>query len=106
MGRARAQDRFRAIEWDVVIVDEAHVLKNDKAKLHVPVSQAHLLSRYVGMSKSQVRLHRLGGRRWKNEKSRAKESVVDLAASLLETQAQRDLLKGFSFPENMARSSR
>jgi SNF2 family DNA or RNA helicase len=35
LGRARAQDRFRAIEWDVVIVDEAHVLKNDKAKLHV-----------------------------------------------------------------------
>lgn len=34
LGRTRVQDRFRAIEWDLVIVDEAHVLKNDKSKLH------------------------------------------------------------------------
>jgi transcription-repair coupling factor (superfamily II helicase) len=67
-------------------------------KLHVPVSQTHLLSRYVGVSKHQVHLHRLGGKRWNSEKENAERAIVDLASSLLETQAQRNILNGYSFP--------
>lgn len=74
----------------------------DDAKLHVPVSQAHLLSRYVGLAKQRTTLHRLGGRRWKNDKQAAQEAVLDLAASLLETQAQRTALKGNAFPSDTA----
>jgi len=70
----------------------------DKAKLHVPVSQAHLLSRYVGISKHSVKLHTLGGKGWTREKTEAERSIADLAASLLETQAQRSLLAGHQYP--------
>lgn len=69
----------------------------DNAKLHVPVSQAHLLSRYVGISRQRAELHRLGGKRWNKEKSAAQRSILDMASSLLETQAERSLLDGHAF---------
>ena len=71
---------------------------DEGARLHVPVSQVHLLSRYVGVSKRAPTLHRLGGRRWTAEKEQAQQAVLDLAAQLLETQAQRAALQGHAFP--------
>jgi transcription-repair coupling factor (superfamily II helicase) len=65
------------------------------AKLYVPVSHAHLLTRYVGVGKRHVTLHQLGGKRWGNEKLAAEKAVQDLAATLLETQAARDSQEGF-----------
>ncbi|MBW7935519.1 MAG: hypothetical protein H3C62_18315, partial [Gemmatimonadaceae bacterium] len=65
-------------------------------KLHVPVSHAHLLSRYVGVAGHRAKLHRLGGRRWTREKADAERAVADLAASLLETQARRQVVEGLS----------
>ena len=69
----------------------------DGAKLHVPVSHAHLLSRYVGVKGEKVKLHRLDGRRWTREKASAQRAVQDLAASLLETQARRSVAPGFAY---------
>jgi transcription-repair coupling factor (superfamily II helicase) len=68
------------------------------AKLYVPVSHAHLLTRYVGVGKRTAALHQLGGKRWNREKLAAEKGVQDLAASLLETQAARDSQNGFAFP--------
>jgi len=70
------------------------------AKLHVPVSHAHLLSRYVGVAGHRAKLHRLGGRRWTREKADAERAVADLASSLLETQARRHVAEGFSFNDS------
>ena len=69
----------------------------DGAKLHVPVTHAHLLSRYVGVKGEQVKLHRLDGKRWARDKQDAQKAVQDLAASLLETQARRAVVPGFSY---------
>jgi len=68
------------------------------AKLYVPVSHAHLLTRYVGVGKHSVALHQLGGKRWIHEKLAAQHAVQDMASSLLEIQAARDSQEGFSFP--------
>ncbi len=67
------------------------------AKLYVPVSHAHLLSRYVGVAGHKTTLHRLGGRRWTREKADAERAVADLAASLLDTQARRQVAEGLVF---------
>lgn len=72
----------------------------DDAKLYVPVTHAHLLSRYVGMAGSAAGLHRLGGKRWSREKDAAQSAVMDLAAELLEIQARRNLLQGHPFPQD------
>ena len=74
----------------------------DRAKLYVPVSQAHLLSRYVGLGRRRPSLHALGGKRWIREKVAAEQAVMDLAGVLLETQARRDLLDGHAFAADTA----
>jgi transcription-repair coupling factor (superfamily II helicase) len=67
------------------------------ARLHVPVAHASLLSRYVSVAGQPPPLHRLGGRRWLREKAEAERAIQDLAASLLETQARRQLRPGFAY---------
>ena len=69
----------------------------DGGKLHVPVTHAHLLSRYVGVKGEKVKLHRLDGRRWTKDKVAAQRAVHDLAAALLETQARRAVVPGFAY---------
>lgn len=69
----------------------------DGAKLHVPAAHAHLLSRYVGVKGEAVHLHRLDGKRWAKDKLAAQKAVADLAASLLDTQARREVVPGFAY---------
>lgn len=69
----------------------------DGGRLHVPVTHAHLLSRYVGVKGEQVKLHRLDGKRWARDKEEAQKAVQDLAASLLETQARRAVVPGCAY---------
>lgn len=69
----------------------------DGAKLHVPPSQAHLLSRYIGVKGESVTLHRLDGKKWAKDKKNAEKAVTDLAAGLLETQALRETTPGFAY---------
>ncbi|MEI7437408.1 MAG: transcription-repair coupling factor [bacterium] len=73
-----------------------------EARLYVPVSQAHLLTRYVGVGRHAVTLHALGGKRWEHEKSAATRAVEDLAGGLLQTQAARAASAGFAFPTDHA----
>ncbi|MDO9541744.1 MAG: transcription-repair coupling factor [Kiritimatiellia bacterium] len=74
----------------------------DRAKLYVPVSQAHLLSHYVTAGGRRAKIHRLGGSQWLREKQSAQNAIYDIAAALLETQALRETLSGFAFPADTA----
>lgn len=58
-------------------------------KVYLPVTQAHLLTRYKSMGKARPRLHTLGGRKWRNDRTNAEQGARDLAARLLENQAAR-----------------
>jgi transcription-repair coupling factor (superfamily II helicase) len=70
-------------------------------KLYVPVSEAHLVSKYVGAGKARPQLNTLGGTRWAKTKAQAENAVRDLAAEMLRIQAARDSQAGFSFaPDN------
>ena len=70
-------------------------------KLYLPVAQAHLLGRYVGVGKAKPELHTLGGKRWDRDKEAAQKAVEDLAGLLLETQAARDALEGHAYPPDV-----
>jgi transcription-repair coupling factor (superfamily II helicase) len=70
-------------------------------KLYVPVSEAHLVSKYVGAGKARPQLNTLGGARWAKTKAQAESAVRDLAAEMLRIQAARDSQAGFPFaPDN------
>lgn len=69
--------------------------------LHLRFSEAHLISRYVGLSKKKPRLNRLGSAGWAKAKSNAKQATMDFAAELLRLQAVREAQPGFAFaPES------
>src|SRR5207248_10132294 len=53
------------------------------AKLYVPVEQAYLLSRYVGVGKKSPSLSSLGDAKWQRAKKSATTSILDYAAKML-----------------------
>jgi transcription-repair coupling factor (superfamily II helicase) len=67
-------------------------------RLYVPITEAHLVSKYVGAGKARPPLHPLGGTRWTRAKAEAARAVRDLAADLLRVQAARATRPGFAFP--------
>ena len=69
----------------------------DKAKLYVPVSSLHLISRYSGASDTMAPLHRLGTEQWAKEKRKAAEQIHDTAAELLNIYARRAAKPGHVF---------
>ena len=71
----------------------------EDAKLYVPVSSLHLISRYAGSDEAVAPLHRLGSETWEKAKRKAAEQVRDVAAELLNIYARREAKKGFAFPE-------
>lgn len=66
------------------------------AKLYVPVSSLHLISRYAGGAENAP-LHKLGGDAWTRARQKAAEKVRDVAAELLDIYAQRAAKAGFAF---------
>lgn len=74
------------------------LLYANDAKLYVPVSSLHLISRYSGGGDSEkVPLHKLGSDAWEKAKRRASEKVRDVAAELLDIYAQRAAKPGFGY---------
>ncbi|BCN93316.1 transcription-repair-coupling factor [Thiomicrorhabdus immobilis] len=67
------------------------------AKLYVPVSSLHLISRYTGATPETAPLHRLGSDKWEKAKRKAAEKVRDVAAELLDVYAQRAARPGYAF---------
>jgi transcription-repair coupling factor (superfamily II helicase) len=63
-------------------------------KLYVPVSEAHLVSKYVGAGKANPPLNQLGGNRWAKAKEQAEKAVRDIAAEMLRIQAVRETQPG------------
>jgi transcription-repair coupling factor (superfamily II helicase) len=67
---------------------------NEPPKLYVPVSEAYLVSKYVGAGKVHPPLNTLGGTRWHKAKEQAERAVQDVAAELLRIQAVRESQPG------------
>jgi transcription-repair coupling factor (superfamily II helicase) len=70
-------------------------------KLYVPVTEAHLVSKYVGAGKVRPPLNTLSGTRWAKAKEHAERAVRDVAAELLQIQAVRDSQPGHPFPPDV-----
>ena len=63
-------------------------------KLFVPVSEAHLVGKYVGAGRANPPLHTLGGTRWAKAREQTEKAVRDVAAELLRIQAVRETQVG------------
>ena len=83
---------------ECLVIEYAPALPGDEPpKLYVPVTEAHLVGKYVGAGKAHPPLNTLGGTRWKKAKEQAERAVRDVAAELLQIQAVRETQPGHAF---------
>jgi transcription-repair coupling factor (superfamily II helicase) len=73
-------------------------LELDGGSVFMPTDRIGLVRRYVGPSGTMPKLSKLGGTAWKAKTKKAAEAARDLAAELLEVQAERRLRSGHALP--------
>ena len=69
----------------------------DEARLYVPLEQAYLVSRYVGVGKRSPQLSSLADSKWARAKKNAASSIFDYAGKMLVVQAERETVPGHAF---------
>jgi transcription-repair coupling factor (superfamily II helicase) len=85
-------DKISETAKEVLVLEFA-----DEAKLYVPLEQAYLVSRYVGVGKRSPALSSLGDARWTRAKKNAAASIFDYAGKMLAVQAERQMHPGHAF---------
>ncbi len=69
----------------------------EEAKLYVPLEQAFMVSRYVGVGKKSPPLSSLADAKWSRAKKNAAASIFDYAGKMLALQAERETQRGHAF---------
>ena len=77
---------------------ELHIRYAGDVLLRIPLSQGHLVSKYVGLGAKTPELSKLGDARWKRACQAAERAIRDYAAQLLEVQAERESNNGYAHP--------
>ena len=94
VGRYRGMDVLtRESQVEEHLIVEFH----GGTKVYVPVTKIHLVQKYVGASKARPKLAKIGGQSWVKQRQDAESAVTDMAAELLEIQAQRHARPGIAF---------
>lgn len=88
---------LRHIEKNGQHVEHLTIEFDEGAKIYVPASRIGLVQRYVGGTKTQPRLAKIGGQAWARQKKAAESAVSDMAVELLEMQAERTARLGITF---------
>ncbi len=95
---SRTNDVVKESGQECLVIEYASTEVGQSApRLYVPVTEAHLVSKYVGTGKARPALNHLGGKAWSKAKAKAEISIRDLAGELLAIQAARETQSGFSF---------
>ncbi len=79
---------------------EEHLLLEfrDNVQVFVPASKIDLVQKYVGGSKTDPELSKLGGTAWQGRKERVARAVMDLASDMIQLQAVREGTPGHAYP--------
>jgi transcription-repair coupling factor (superfamily II helicase) len=94
VGRYRGME---TIELDGDATEFVMLEYADNAKLYVPVSSLHLISRYSGADADMAPMHKLGTEKWSIQRKKALEKIRDTAVELLQVYATREAKTGHSF---------
>lgn len=95
IGKYRGMEKQKnhlGVETEFLILEYA-----DESKLFVPLSQAYLVSRYIGTREETPHLSQLGGKRWQKVRDTATAQIVGYASDLLQRQAERVVEGGFRY---------
>lgn len=87
--------KFGMEEKENIVIEYA-----DNDKLYIPIEEMHLIQKYVAFEHSPPKLYKLGSKIWKKVKERVKKGIYSMALDLLEINAMRSKLSGFSFSKD------
>lgn len=91
--------RFEGIVRDTKTgEEELHIRYAGDVLLRIPLTQSHLVSKYVGLGGKTPELSKLGDARWQRACQAAAKAVEDYASQLLEVQAERESNTGYAHP--------
>ena len=97
-GPSKSEIRNQKSEMECLVIEYAPASPGDEPpKLYVPVTEAHLVGKYIGAGRAHPPLNTLGGTRWQKAKAQAERAVRDVAAELLAIQAARESQPGHAF---------
>ncbi|MGB1869222.1 MAG: transcription-repair coupling factor, partial [Porticoccaceae bacterium] len=88
------------LEVDRAVQEFLMLTYADDAKLYVPVSSLHLISRFGGGEQVTAPLNRLGTDKWDKAKEKAAKQVRDTAVELLDIYSRRAAREGFACSAN------
>lgn len=94
---------FRGLSHLVIQGRTKEVISVEFAKsviLHVPLQESHLLTRYVGLTRTPPKLSTIGGVGWGKVRTAAERATLDYAAEMLQMQARRRKASGHAFPKD------
>lgn len=83
------QTNHLGVETEFMVIAYA-----ENSKLFVPLSQAYLVSRYIGAHEDPPSLSQLGSKRWQNTRTSAQQQILGYANELLQLYAERTLDEG------------
>ena len=85
------------IELGGIANDFFQLVYRDQDKLYVPVDQLKVISKYQGLSETEPKLDKLGGKLWQTRREKVKEEVWKVAQDLLGLYARRAMVEGHTF---------
>ena len=94
-------DNLTRIEIDGEIREYLTIKYASSDKLHVPVDQVNMLSRYRGSGDIAPKLSKMGGIEWSRVTNKVKKSIQKVAHDLQELYAKRAKVKGHQFQPDM-----
>ncbi len=91
--------RFRGLkmlEKDGQLTEHLELEFYGGTKMYVPASKIDLVQKYIGGTKRQPVLAKIGNKTWAKQKLAVEDAITDLAAEMIELQAKRELQPGMA----------
>jgi len=91
--------RFRGLkmlEKDGQLTEHLELEFYGGTKIYVPASKIDLVQKYIGGTKRQPVLAKIGNKTWAKQKLAVQDAISDLAAEMIELQAKRELQPGMA----------
>ncbi|CAL4320936.1 Transcription-repair-coupling factor [Buchnera aphidicola (Pterocallis alni)] len=78
------------------------ILYADNVKLYVPIHHVYLIKKYIfNTDNKKISLHKLGNKKWINERNKIFKNIQDIALNLLDNHAYRTSQPGFAFKQDV-----
>lgn len=91
---------IKSLKKQDLIKDYLEVLYQGKDKLYIPVEKIDLINKFCGKEGTVPKINKLGGSEWHKTKARVREKVKNIASTLLQIYAKREIKEGFAFSED------